>query len=67
MLFALSDADAEFDLPTSIDGVEFDSAWIDRASLEVEGRQIPIIGLQALIDNITSVQPSEGHCRREDA
>jgi hypothetical protein len=39
------------DLLTTIDGVEFDEAWPDRASLDVEGRKIPVIGLQALIDN----------------
>lgn len=39
------------DLVTSISGVGFDEAWASRASLHVDGREVPAIGRDALIKN----------------
>jgi hypothetical protein len=51
IVFQMGVAPIRIDLLTSIDGVEFDSAWESRISLEIEGRRVPVIGIQALIDN----------------
>lgn len=39
------------DILTTIPGIDFDEAMQDGVSLEVDGRRIPIIGLDALIKN----------------
>ena len=44
-------APVRIDLLTSIDGIDFDAAQCDHASLSLEGRSIPVIGLAALLAN----------------
>lgn len=39
------------DLLTSIDGVAFDEAWVDRVVVQVEGLEISVIGRRQLIQN----------------
>jgi hypothetical protein len=39
------------DVLTAITGVEFDAAWPDRVTHEVDGLAIPFIGRDALVKN----------------
>lgn len=39
------------DILTRIGGIAFQDAWDERTQLEVEGRQVPVIGIDALIAN----------------
>lgn len=39
------------DLMTGLSGVEFDEAWTSRVDVEIEGMQIPFLGLEALRRN----------------
>jgi predicted nucleotidyltransferase len=39
------------DIMTSISGVTFDVAWEERVEGKIEGVQVPIIGLQAFVQN----------------
>lgn len=39
------------DLLTRIDGVDFDQAWNGRATIVYAGRQLPVLGLDALVAN----------------
>lgn len=39
------------DIITSIDGVEFDSAWENRMVVEVDGLPVPFIGREDLLRN----------------
>ncbi len=39
------------DIMTSISGVTFDAAWEERVEGKIEGVQVPIIGLQAFVQN----------------
>lgn len=39
------------DLMTGLSGVEFDDAWTSRVEIEIEGMQIPFLGLDALRRN----------------
>ena len=43
------------DLITVVDGVRFEDAWRDRASVEIEGLSIPVIGRVQLILNKRTV------------
>lgn len=43
------------DLITVVDGVRFEDAWRDRASVEIEGLTIPVIGRVQLILNKRTV------------
>lgn len=56
--FTSPDNVAQFGLPpfridimTSISGVTFDAAWEERVEGKIEGVQVPIIGLQAFVQN----------------
>lgn len=48
-------APRRIDVLTSIDGVDFDEAWLDRTEVDVEGIKIPVIGRRHLIQNKKSV------------
>ncbi len=39
------------DLLTRISGVSFDQAWSSRWIVELEGRQVPVLGREALLEN----------------
>ncbi len=39
------------DIITSISGVEFDSAWVNRMVVDVDGLQVPFIGRDDLLTN----------------
>jgi hypothetical protein len=39
------------DILTSVSGVSFDAAWPDRIVAEIEGVRVPILGLEAFIQN----------------
>jgi len=48
------------DILTVISGVTFDEAWASRVTAELEGREIPAIGIDALIRNKRSTgRPSD--------
>ena len=51
LVFQIGVAPYRIDLLTSIDGVSFDEAWRDRASVRVEGQEIPLIGREDLLRN----------------
>jgi hypothetical protein len=40
---------------TSIDGVAFEDAWVDRTEVDVEGLRVPVIGRRHLIANKKAV------------
>ena len=42
------------DLMTSLTGIEFDEAWNTRVEIEIDGMQIPFLGLDALRRNKTA-------------
>jgi hypothetical protein len=44
-------APRRIDILTSIDGVGFDDAWIDRREVVWQGMQVPVLGLAALRRN----------------
>ena len=39
------------DILTSVSGVSFDAAWPDRIVAEIEGVPVPIVGLEAFVQN----------------
>jgi len=49
--FQLGVPPMRIDILTRIGGIAFKDAWDKRTQLEVEGRQIPVIGIDALITN----------------
>lgn len=51
MVFQIGLVPSRIDIITQIDGVEFDEAWKDRKSVEIQGLQIPIIGKSQLLIN----------------
>jgi len=51
LVFQIGVAPYRIDLLTSIDGVSFDEAWRDRASVRVEGQEIPLIGREDFLRN----------------
>ena len=51
LVFQIGIRPNRIDLLTSIDGVLFDTAWANRSSMMVEGRSIPVIGREELIQN----------------
>lgn len=48
-------APRRIDILTTLDAVDFDDAWRDRAMVEVEGLMIPVIGRRDLIRNKKAV------------
>ena len=51
MLSALSDEKVEYDVITSIDGVEFDEAWPNRLEIQLDGLAAMVIGRDELLKN----------------
>ncbi len=39
------------DIINHMDGVDFDEAWVNRSSIELEGHTIPVIGKRELLKN----------------
>ena len=54
MVIQLGRPPNRIDLLTSIDGVRFDEAWLDRAWADIDGLAVPIIGKSDLIRNKTA-------------
>ena len=50
-VFQIGVAPRRIDLLTAIDGVEFESAWRDRESREVDGLSIPVLSRNDLLRN----------------
>lgn len=44
------------DVITVIEGVQFESAWTDRAEVDIEGLRVPVIGKTHLIANKRTVR-----------
>jgi hypothetical protein len=51
LIFQMGVVPCRIDLLTRIDGVSFDTAWPRRVYMDVQGRQIPLLGLEDLIAN----------------
>ncbi len=51
LVFQIGVAPYRIGLLTSIDGVSFDDAWRDRASVRVEGQEIPLISREDFLRN----------------
>lgn len=51
LVFQIGVAPQRIDLLTSIDGVEFETAWPDRLETEVSGLTVPVISRQQLAAN----------------
>ena len=55
MVFQIGVAPRRIDILTSIDGVDFDSAWSGRSSVEIDGLRVPVLGREDLIANKRAV------------
>jgi hypothetical protein len=51
IVYQIGVAPRRIDLLTSISGVEFDRAWGDRISVEIDGLTLPVLGRNDLIAN----------------
>jgi len=51
IVFQVGVAPRRIDILTSIDGVEFDTAWEHRKEVEIERLKIPVIGRDHLLQN----------------
>lgn len=51
VIFQMGLPPRRIDILTAIDGIRFPEAWKSRKTIEVEGMQIPVIGLKSLIKN----------------
>jgi hypothetical protein len=51
LVFQFGVAPQRIDLMTSIEGVDFDAAWSERASFRIDQLEVPTIGLRHLIIN----------------
>ena len=51
VVFQIGVEPSRIDILTSVTGVDFDAAWRNRMSLEIEGLILPIIGRDELIAN----------------
>ena len=51
VVYQIGVAPRRIDLLTSISGVEFDQAWNDRISVELDGVTVPVIGRKHLLAN----------------
>ena len=51
VVFQIGVEPRRIDILTSIDGVEFDTAWPDREEIEVEGIELPVLGRRDFIAN----------------
>lgn len=54
IVYQIGVAPQRIDILTSISGVEFDDAWKTRMVVDVDGMQIPVVGLQELLINKSS-------------
>jgi len=55
LVFQIGIAPRRIDLLTSIDGVQFDEAWLQRKTIDVEGLTVAVIGRSHLIQNKKAV------------
>src|SRR5690606_20316768 len=53
-ILQLGIAPARIDIINTIDGIDFDEAIQERLFIDLQGHEIPVIGLEALIKNKTS-------------
>jgi hypothetical protein len=51
LVYQIGVAPRRIDILTSIGGIEFEDAWKDRRTIELDGRIVPVIGRTALIRN----------------
>jgi hypothetical protein len=51
IVFQIGIVPFRIDILTSIAGVDFDDAWPDRVTVNVEGMELPVIGRQQLLAN----------------
>lgn len=51
LVFQMGVEPTRIDIPTSIDGVEFDEAWNERDTLRMDGLDIPLVSIRHLIQN----------------
>lgn len=51
LFFQIGIRPCRIDLLCSIDGVDFEEAWRNRIYTEIEGKQIPVIGVESLLTN----------------
>ena len=51
LVFQIGLAPARIDLMTGITGVDFDEAWQERVSVEIDGARLPVIGRRHLLLN----------------
>ena len=54
MVFQIGLVPSRIDVITQIDGVEFEDAWKEHKTVEIEGLKIPVIGKTQLLINKTS-------------
>ena len=51
IIFQIGVVPCRIDIITSVEGVEFEQAWLNRMQVEIEGLQVPVIGREDLIRN----------------
>lgn len=51
LVFQIGVPPRRIDLMTSVTGVAFEEAWVDRVDVDVDGMDVPFIGKNALIRN----------------
>jgi hypothetical protein len=51
IVYQIGVAPRRIDILTSVSGVDFEVAWLNRLSIELEGLRIPVIGRQELLAN----------------
>lgn len=59
MVFQIGLVPSRIDVITQIDGVEFDDAWKEHKTVEIEGLEIPVIGKTQLLTNKQSTGRSK--------
>ena len=56
MVFQIGMIPSRIDIITQIDGVDFDEAWKEHKTVEIEGLKIPVIGKTHLLVNKKSTE-----------
>lgn len=51
VIFQIGNSPRRIDIITTIDGVKFDQAYVNRTMFSIEGLQVPVISLEDLIVN----------------
>ena len=51
VVFQIGVEPSRIDILTSVSGVDFESAWSNRLSIEIDGLMLPVIGRKDLIAN----------------